>query len=75
MIYLVYGELVTSLANTMINQRYAEFIGGYLNYRVTWAGDDLILTFMDEVTFDGVRAPWVAPQRGKLHLTLVRKED
>ena len=55
--------------------RYAEFMGGYIDYQVTWAGDDLVLTFMDEVTFDGVRAPWVASRRGKEHLTLVRKED
>jgi hypothetical protein len=33
------------------------------------------LRIKDEVTFDGVRAPWVAPRRGKEHLTLVRKED
>ena len=55
--------------------RFAEFMGGYIDYQVTWNGDDMILTFMDEVTFDGVRAPWVAPHRGKEHLTLVRKED
>jgi hypothetical protein len=55
--------------------RFAEFIGGYIDYQVTWVGDDLVLTFMDEATFDGVRAPWVAPRRGKEHLTLVRKED
>jgi hypothetical protein len=55
--------------------RFAEFIGGYIDYRVTWVGDDLILTLIDEVTFDGVRAPWVAQRRDKEHLTLVRKED
>ena len=55
--------------------RFAEFMGGYIDYQLSWVGDDLVLTFMDEVTFDGIRAPWAAPRRGKEHLTLVRKED
>ena len=80
-----FGEIVVNSGTYSLNgselrikpvvARFAEFMGGYIDYQLSWAGDDLVLTFMDEVTFDGVRAPWVAPRRGKEHLTLVRKED
>lgn len=51
--------------------RIPEFVGGRLvcEYRVE--GDSLRLKFVDEYTYDGVQAPWVASGRG-LILTLVR---
>jgi hypothetical protein len=51
--------------------RIPEFIGGRLVCEYQVEGDSLRLKFVDEYTYDGVRAPWVASGRG-LILTLVR---
>ncbi len=80
-----YGEIVVNTGTYSIDgsrlrivpvvARVPEFMGGYIDYEVSWDGANLVLTFMDEVTFDGVRAPWVAPRGGKEHLVLTRVED
>ena len=55
--------------------RVPEFMGGYMTYGYAWSGERLVLTLMDEYTFDGVRAPWANESSGKIHLTLARLED
>jgi hypothetical protein len=55
--------------------RMPEFIGGYIDYEVQWSEGSMVLTFVDEVTFDDVRAPWVASRGVFEHLTLVRVKD
>lgn len=80
-----YGEIVVNTGTYSVEgsrlrivpivARVPEFMGGYIDYEISWNGDNLVLTFMDEVTFDGVRAPWVAPRGGRQHLTLNRVDD
>ena len=53
----------------------AEFMGGHMTYAYQWSGKNLILTLMDEYTYDGVQAPWMSESRGRIHLTLARIED
>lgn len=55
--------------------RVPEFMGGRMSYRCRRSGDRLVLTLLDEVTFDGVRAPWVNASSGRIHLTLASIED
>ena len=80
-----YGEIVVNTGTFLLNgsrlrirpivARVPEFMGGYIDYEIHWSGENLVLTFMDEITFDGVRAPWVEPRGGREHLTLVRRAD
>jgi hypothetical protein len=80
-----YGEIVVNTGSYSIEgsrlrivpivARVPEFMGGYIDYEISWEGVDLVLTFMDEVTYDGVQAPWVAPRGGKEHLVLTKVED
>jgi hypothetical protein len=49
-----------------------EFIGGVAIYRVSWSNEDLVLTYMDEYSFDDVQHPTVETSGGRLHLTLTR---
>ncbi len=55
--------------------RVPEFMGGFIIYEYRWSADKLVLTFIDEETFDGVTAPWVETRGGREHLTLVRVTD
>jgi hypothetical protein len=55
--------------------RFPEFMGGYMLYDFKWSGSNLILTLVDEYTFDGVQAPWAADRSGQQHLTLSRVDD
>jgi len=55
--------------------RMAEFMGGHMTYAYQWSGKSLILTLIDEYTYDGVQAPWMSESRGRIHLTLARLED
>ncbi|RLC55089.1 MAG: hypothetical protein DRI30_08135 [Chloroflexi bacterium] len=55
--------------------RMPEFMGGLMVYGFEWSGDDLVLTLLEEYTFDGVSAPWVEESSGKIHLTLSRVSD
>ncbi|MDH4211489.1 MAG: lipocalin-like domain-containing protein [candidate division WOR-3 bacterium] len=50
--------------------RIPDFIGGKLICEFQVENDTLRLKFVDEYSFDGVQAPWVA--QGGLFLTLVR---
>jgi hypothetical protein len=49
-----------------------DLIGGVLVYKVNWSNGDLILTYMDEYSFDDVQFPAVETSGGKLHFTLTR---
>ncbi len=55
--------------------RVPEFMGGSMTYACEWSGVNLILTLMEEYTFDGVQAPWAADSSGRIHLILSRLED
>jgi len=55
--------------------RFPEFMGGYMIYDYRWSGNELILTLVDEYSFDGVQSPWVAQVGGQHHLTLTRAID
>lgn len=55
--------------------RVPEFMGGTMVYGFAWSGERLVLTFLDETTFDGVPAPWVEKSSGVMRLTLERIED
>lgn len=50
-----------------------EFVGGYVVYEYNWSEGNLVLTMVDEYSFDGVQHPWV--KRGRIHLTLSRVAD
>jgi len=55
------GEYTTSdstLTTHPIISRVPEFMGGTLVYRFRVVGDTLWLTTIDELSFDGIRAPW-----------------
>ena len=49
-----------------------DLIGGVFIYKIKWQNDDLILTYVDEYSFDNVRFPAVETSGGKLHFTLTR---
>jgi hypothetical protein len=49
-----------------------DLIGGVLVYKINWSNGDLILTYMDEYSFDDVQFPAVQNSGGKLHFTLTR---
>jgi len=55
--------------------RVPEFMGGRMVYDCKWSGDHLILTLIDEYTFDGVKAPWAGESSGHIHLILARLDD
>ncbi len=52
--------------------RFPELMGGCMIYDYRWSGSSLILTLVDEYSFDGVQNPWVAQVGGQHHLTLTR---
>ena len=52
-----------------------EFIGGYFLSDYTWRNGNLILTLLDEYSFDGVQHPWAKGSSGQIHLTLSRLPD
>ena len=60
---------VTLTAHPMV-ARIPDFIGGKLICEFSVDKDTMRLKFVDEYSFDGVQAPWVA--KGGLVLTLVR---
>ncbi|UCD05299.1 MAG: lipocalin-like domain-containing protein [candidate division WOR-3 bacterium] len=60
---------VTLTAHPMV-ARIPDFIGGKLICEFHIKNDTLRLKFVDEYSFDGVQAPWVA--KGGLIITLVR---
>ena len=62
-------EGITLTAHPMV-ARIPDFIGGKLICEFHIENDTLRLKFVDEYSFDGVQAPWVA--QGGLVLTLVR---
>ncbi len=55
--------------------RFPEFMGGHMIYDFRWSGDEMVLTLVDEYTFDGVQAPWVTSRGGQRHVTLTRVSD
>ena len=55
--------------------RFPEFMGGYMIYDYRWSDSELILTLVDEYSFDGAQQPWVAQSGGQKHLTLIRVSD
>lgn len=55
--------------------RFPEFMGGHMIYDFRWSGDNIVLTLIDEYTFDGVQAPWVASRGGQRHVTLTPVTD
>ena len=66
--YEIAGSTITAHP---IVARIPEFVGGRLVCEYQVEGDSLQLKFVDEYTYDGVQAPWVASGRG-LILTLAR---
>jgi len=80
-----YGEITVNTGTYSIEgerivirpvvSRVPEFMGGKLVYGYAWSGERLVLTFLDEETFDGVPAPWVEKSSGVMHLTLERVAD
>jgi hypothetical protein len=52
-----------------------ELIGGVIVYRVNWSDDDLVLTYMEEYSYDGVPLPWIETISDKLHMTLIRVSE
>ena len=55
--------------------RVPEFMGGSMTYACKWDEDNLILTLLEEYTFDGVPAPWADESSGRIHLILGRLKD
>ncbi len=49
-----------------------ETIGGFWVYDVNWSNGDLVLTMLDEVSYDDVRNPVIENYSGLIHLTLTR---
>jgi len=60
---------------TPIINRNPEFAGGLMIYEYEWVDQDLVLTMMEEYSFDGVPAPWTQGAAGKIHVTLTRADD
>ena len=50
-----------------------DLIDGYVLYEYKWLDGNLVLTMVDEYSFDGVQHPWV--KRGRIHLTLSRVSE
>ena len=80
-----YGEIVvnsgtyTATESTItaypVVSRVPEFMGGgRLVYEYSIAGDTLLLTTLDEYSYDGVQAPWAAAGN-RVKLTLTKVED
>ena len=67
--YSVDGEKLTVYPIVAKNP---EFIGGYMIFSINWVGDRLVLTPLDEYSFDGVQTAWVSESSGTTHLTLAR---
>jgi len=65
----------TQIRTEPVIARFPEFMGGYMIYDFKWSGSDLILTLVDEYTFDGVQTPWAAEVGGQQHITLTRVND
>jgi hypothetical protein len=65
----------TQIRTEPVIARFPEFMGGYMIYDFKWSGSDLILTLVDEYTFDGVQNPWAAEVSGQQHITLTRVSD
>jgi len=80
-----YGEITVNTGTYSIEgdrivihpvvSRVPEFMGGTMVYGYKWSGERLVLTFLDEKTFDGVPAPWVEKSSGVMHLVLERVTD
>ena len=80
-----FGELVVNTGSyeardqklrvTPTIARMPEFMGGLMVYGYEWSGENLVLTLLEEYTFDGISAPWVEESGGKMHLTLSRIAD
>jgi hypothetical protein len=68
-IYEVEGSTLT--AHPLV-ARIPEFVGGKLVCEYRIENDTMQLQFIDEYSYDGVQAPWVA--KGGLILTLIRVE-
>jgi hypothetical protein len=44
-------------------------------YEYKWVDRELVLTMMEEYSYDGVPAPWTQDASGKVHVTLTRVDD
>lgn len=60
---------------TPIINRNPAFSGGLMIYEYKWVDQDLVLTMMEEYSFDGVPAPWTQDAAGKIHVTLTSAND
>ncbi len=49
-----------------------ELMGGVFVYDVSWLDGDLVLTMLDEVSYDNVQNPVFEDYSGQIHLTLTR---
>lgn len=54
--------------------RVPEYMGGHMSYEYSWSGENLVLTFNDEFTFDEVPAPWME-SNVRIRLTLAPVQD
>jgi hypothetical protein len=52
-----------------------EFIGGIFIYDISWLDGDLVLTMLDEYSYDNVQNPVFEEYSGQIHLTLTRISD
>lgn len=66
-----YQREAETLTMTPIVARIPEFMGGTIEWGYQLSSTELVLTFMDEHTFDGVQAPWAGADGGAI-LTLSR---
>ena len=56
----------SELTMTPIVTRVPEFVGGANKWGYRLTGNALVLTFLDEYSFDGVQAPWVGTGGGHI---------
>ena len=52
-----------------------DLINGYVIFDYEWSGEKLILTWVDEYSFDGVQHPLIQKVGGQEHMTFLRLPD
>ncbi len=77
-----FGEIVVNFGTYVLEgselrtypiaARTPEAIGGFWVYDVNWSNGDLVLTMLNEVSYDDVQNPVFENYSGQIHLTLTR---
>ena len=80
-----FGELIVNAGRYTVDDRRLEvrpvvardpdFVNGRMIFDYRWSGDDLVLTWVDEYSFDDVQHPLIEQFGGKEHMTLSKLEE